>query len=291
MLSLIPVVHLGMKLPLFVLAAGLLLSVGAAAAADTALPASGSSKNVTATLLSEVDSVQPGRTFWLGLELKMAQGWHVYWKQAGDAGLPPRINWTLPAGFQAGPIAWPYPTRFEAGGVTSYGYHDQVLLLVPVTAPAGAAASGTVPLSAEVKWLECREVCIPGKAAIGLQLPVKAAPPASNPKTVALFKETRGLLPRAARGWTFESTADHVFLRPPAAWTAPSTPVEFFAADDNVILYGAPQAPDTAGGRWRLSLKRDPNGKVPGVLSGVVVSRRKGAVEALDIQAKPFAAR
>lgn len=280
---------MGMTLPLFLLAAAVPLSVGAAAAADITLSTTGSSKNVTATLLSEVQSIQPGQTLWLGLKLEMAQGWHVYWKQAGDAGLPPRIKWSLPAGFQAGDIAWPYPTRFEAGGITSYGYHDRVLLLVPVTAPPTAAAGSTVPVSAAVNWLECREVCIPGKTTLGLELPVKAAAPASNPQTVALFKETRGLLPRPARGWTFESSADHVFLRPPAAWKAPSTPVEFFAADDNVILYAAPQAADTGAGGWRLSLKRDPNGTVPKVLSGVVVSRRNGAVEALDISAKPKA--
>jgi DsbC/DsbD-like thiol-disulfide interchange protein len=278
-----------MKLPLVLLAAGVPLALGAAAAADMPLSATGSSKNVTATLLSEVDSIQPGQTLWLGLKLQMAQGWHVYWKQAGDAGLPPRINWTLPPGFKAGAIAWPYPVRFEAGGITSYGYHDQVLLLVPVTAPPGAAAGSTVPLSAATNWLECREVCIPGKATLGLQLPVKAAPPASNPKTVALFKETRGLLPRLARGWTFEGSADRVFLRPPAAWKPPSTPVEFFAADDNVILFAAPQQADTAAGRWRLALKRDPNGALPRVLSGVLVARRGGAVEALDIEAKPQA--
>lgn len=282
-----------MKIPLFLLAAGVPLSLGAAAAADMpsgpSLSPTGSSRNVKATLLSEVDSVQPGQTFWLGLQLDMAEGWHVYWKQAGDAGLPPRLNWTLPAGFQAGPISWPYPLRFAAGGVTSYGYHGQVLLLVPVTAPASAAAGATVPFTAAASWLECREVCLPGKATLGLQLPVKSGAAASNAGVAPLFKETRGRVPRLARGWTFESTPDRLLLKPPATWRPPSTPVEFFAADDNVILYGAPQAPQPGARGWRLELRRDPNGTIPSALSGVLVSRRGPVVEALDINAKPSA--
>jgi len=280
-----------MKLPLFVLAAGVSLAMGCAVSAEPSaspdLSATGASRNVKATLLSEVDSIQPGQTLWLGLKLEMGEGWHVYWKQAGDAGLPPKLNWTLPAGFAAGPIAWPYPVRFDAGGVTSYGYHGQVLLLVPVTAPAKAAPGSSVPLSAAASWLECREVCLPGRATLGLTLPVKAAAAVRNPATSGLFKETRALLPRAARGWTFAATADHVVLEAPATWRPPATPVEFFAADDNVILYAAPQAAKAGPGRFRLELKRDPNGSLPAALSGVLVARRGAVVEALDITAKP----
>jgi hypothetical protein len=63
--------------------------------------------------------------------------------------------------------------------------------------------------------------------------------------------------------------------------------VEFFAADDNVILYAAPQAAKAGPGRFRLELKRDPNGSLPAALSGVLVARRGAVVEALDITAKP----
>jgi DsbC/DsbD-like thiol-disulfide interchange protein len=217
----------------------------------------------------------------------MGEGWHVYWKQAGDAGLPPKLAWTLPAGFEAGPISWPYPVRFDAGGVSSYGYHGAVLLLVPVTAPGTAVVGSTVPLSAAVSWLECREVCLPGKATLGLQLPVKAAAAVRTPATSALFKETRGLLPRPARGWTFESVGDTLVLKAPATWKAPAAAPEFFAADDNVILYAARQAVQSGPSGFRLALKRDPNGALPAALSGVLVARRGEAVEALDITAKP----
>ncbi len=43
--------------------------------------------------------------------MMMRQNWHVYWRNPGDSGLPPEVAWTLPAGFSAGPLQWPAPSR------------------------------------------------------------------------------------------------------------------------------------------------------------------------------------
>ena len=59
-------------------------------------------KLVEANLVSEINSIQPGSTFWLGINLKMKNEWHTYWKNAGDAGMATYINWDLPEGFTAG---------------------------------------------------------------------------------------------------------------------------------------------------------------------------------------------
>ena len=67
--------------------------------------------HVKVALVSEQQAIVPGREFLLGIRFVLEEGWHTYWVNPGDAGEPPRITWELPAGFQAGSIQWPYPTR------------------------------------------------------------------------------------------------------------------------------------------------------------------------------------
>src|SRR6202008_2370771 len=113
------------------------------------------------------------------------------WKQPGDSGLPPRLRWTLPPEFKAADIPFPYPARFTAGALASYGYTGDVLLLVEGTAPATVPAGGTVQLPTNASWLECRETCIPAKAALGLTLPVSAAPARKGAANAPLFAAAR----------------------------------------------------------------------------------------------------
>ena len=84
-------------------------------------------------LVSEQDAVVPGGTFWVGLDLILDDGWHVYWQNPGDSGLSPKIKWHLPSGIKAGDIHWPYPQRLNMGPLTSFGYEHEVLLLVPIS--------------------------------------------------------------------------------------------------------------------------------------------------------------
>jgi len=69
------------------------------------------SQNVHVSLVSEVQSIQPGTPFWVGLHMRMAPGWHTYYRNPGDSGLGTVIDWNLPQGFEAGPITWPAPLR------------------------------------------------------------------------------------------------------------------------------------------------------------------------------------
>ena len=77
---------------------------------------------VAARLVPEAGSVVPGGTLWVDLHLDIDPGWHVYWRNPGDSGLPTEIAWKLPAGFSAGEIAWPAPERFVLGTIGNYGY-------------------------------------------------------------------------------------------------------------------------------------------------------------------------
>jgi len=123
---------------------------------------------------------RPGDPVWAGIELKMAAGWHSYWRNGGDSGLPTTVQWTLPQGVEAGPIQWPVPARLvtSAAGMRfiSFVYEDTALLLVPLKIGSNAP-SGTVRIEAKVAWTECAEnqPCVNRKSAVGAELVIGGA--------------------------------------------------------------------------------------------------------------------
>ena len=134
---------------------------------------------VKARLVADVASVAAGQAFTVGVELRMDEGWHTYWQYSGDAGLPTSIEWDMPDGFEPGSLQWPGPHKYEElDDLFVYGYADEVLLMSDVGVAANLDEGLTLaPLSAQVSWLVCREVCIPGGASLALQLPVGAGSP------------------------------------------------------------------------------------------------------------------
>ena len=78
-----------------------------------------STDNVTASIIAEHDSVAPGTSLWIALKLDIREGWHTYWRNPGDSGAATSITWTLPDGFSAGEILWPYPERQYVGPVAN----------------------------------------------------------------------------------------------------------------------------------------------------------------------------
>ena len=107
--------------------------------------------------------IRAGQTFWLGLHLQHQPDWHTYWQNPGDSGLPTRLQWQLPAGLQAGDIAWPLPKKIPIGTLANYGYEDSLLLAVPVTPSADFKfpTNAALSLQLQAEWLVCRQECIP----------------------------------------------------------------------------------------------------------------------------------
>jgi thiol:disulfide interchange protein DsbD len=124
-----------------------------------------------ARLLLSAEAARPGDTIWAGVDLKMEPGWHTYWKNPGDSGQATEIKWTLPPGVSASEIQWPLPKKLPPAEVTTYGYEDEVVLLVPLTLATNLPA-GALRLAAKVSWLECKEACIPASAEVEAALTV-----------------------------------------------------------------------------------------------------------------------
>src|SRR5438128_6711584 len=120
---------------------------------------------VKATLLADTSAIVPRKPFTAGLFLRMAPGWHTYWKFSGDAGLPTEIKWKLPPGWKVGQIQWPIPLKtIDPGDIQTYGYQDELLLIQQITPPAKidppkdgftVANVSSAKLTAEANWLVC----------------------------------------------------------------------------------------------------------------------------------------
>jgi thiol:disulfide interchange protein/DsbC/DsbD-like thiol-disulfide interchange protein len=257
-----------------------------------AAAASVKTPHMEAELIAESAAAVPGKPFMAGLRLKLEPHWHVYWKNPGDAGLPVTLDWTLPAGASAGPIAWPHPGRIAIPPLMDYGYEDEVLLPVEVTAPAKGVPGKTLELKAKAKWLVCKEICLPGSAELTLSLPYAAAA-AANPSHAALFAEARAALPLAASAWTFSAQAQDSTLlliaTPPAGATLAA--FSFFPDVPEIIENAAPQRFFPIQGGYALELQAVPldeeGGKGPDTLTGVAVAETgwsPAAAKAVEIK-------
>ncbi|TMJ78732.1 MAG: thiol:disulfide interchange protein, partial [Alphaproteobacteria bacterium] len=225
------------------------------------LPASAGSATdphpVTARLVSELSAVAPGATLWIDLHLDIAPGWHTYWRNPGDSGLPTEIAWTLPAGFNAGDIVWPVPERFVVEGLGNYGYRDAVDLLIPITVGQDVKLGATAHLDAVASWLVCSDICIPGDAQLALALPIAAAAP--DPAATGLFAAARSRLPKpAAFEAGFGVTKDQLRLMlPEAAFSGIEQPSAVFCPfDANVVDAAAEPKLQRRGSGFELLLQR-----------------------------------
>jgi thiol:disulfide interchange protein DsbD len=242
-------------------------------------------RHVRASLVAESDAVRPGQPVTLGVRLEMEKGWHTYWRNPGDSGLPTRVKWQLPDGFAPGEVRWPYPIRFGTGPLVSYGYETDVLLPVEVRVPASLGGT-EARLSARVDWLECQEACIPGRAEVSLTLPVRAT--ARPGPHAALFADARRRLPARDPGWRFSASSAPRALTLVARAPRGTSLREayFFATTPHLVDYAKPQALTREGDVHRLEIVRDPNGVAQERLAGVLVAQTGRGTVALEVDVK-----
>ena len=149
--------------------AGLLLACWAGCSAAGALESAPvTSARATVSLVSDTDAVAPGTPFRVGLRLQLAPGWHTYWQNPGDAGVPPDLDLTLPPGASAGPIVWPAPQRVAEGPLMTYAYTGDLLLPVTVT-PVGRGWHR--PCRRTRTGWSASDICVPEEGDFRLDLP------------------------------------------------------------------------------------------------------------------------
>src|SRR6516164_11376637 len=274
------------------------IALGAALTAASAVRADGPPDPkdlVNAELVTETASLASASTLWVDLHLRIKPGWHVYWRNPGDSGLPTTIDWRLPSGFSAGSIHWPMPERFVQSGIGNYGYAGSADLLVPITVPKEVAIGDTAVLAAEASWLACAEICIPGGASLSLSLPVAAGPVAPDPPDAALFAAVRRTLPLPAKFETrfVSEPREYRLLVPEAALAGLRDPTgTFFPNDSSLIDHAAePRTSRRTDGLEIVLEKANATTAVPATLDGVLALHGEGGTNrSFEISANPTAA-
>ncbi len=261
--------------------------------AAPASPEPTSESRLQVSLVSEMQSIQPGTPIWVALQVKIQDGWHVYWQNPGDSGAAPIVKWQLPEGFTAGDLVFPYPKRLPIPPLMNFGYTDEVYYLAQLTPGNKLAAGSRVTLRANADILVCKVECIPEQASVDLALPVTADPPVPNSLVAEAFAQTRRSLPQPSL-WqvSYVVDAQNLTLQVAASGLQEGQvrSVEFFPYQDGVIENAAPQIFAVDPNRITLSMQRsyrDPITTVEGVLVVQEVLDGQVSTQAFAIQANP----
>jgi thiol:disulfide interchange protein DsbD len=181
------------------------LSSGARAEPPAGQPAgfaAATEQPVRVELIAEHAAIRPGGRTRVGVLFDMEDGWHIYWKRPGDAGLATSVTWSSAPEVSFGALHWPPPKEFtDPGEIRTVGYDGLVVLSSHVrhhlgrqeaaardprdaelreasAAKTARAGLDALPIRADVEWLACRELCILGSATLTLRLPVSTQEPA-----------------------------------------------------------------------------------------------------------------
>ncbi|MBL6750012.1 MAG: thioredoxin family protein [Nevskia sp.] len=250
-------------------------------------------EHVRAELIAENQALSIGGDNWLALRIVPDEGWHVYWRNPGDSGLPTTLAWTLPAAVTVGPMEWPYPRRETTGDIVNYGYHADTLLPVPLHVPPDWPAPSPVSVQAKARWLVCRDICIPGSAELSLRLapPAPGQPVQADPRWRDTFAAARAELPQPAPAdWSVQFAArDGDFsLAVGGAHLSTGGVIEFFPYAGDLVRHSAPQRIDNENHLLRISQSlNDSFIKAPPQVDGVLVLHDGASAKAWEIHARP----
>jgi len=212
----------------------------------------------------------PGTPVWIGLHMRHAPGWHTYWVNPGDSGLPTSFAWELPRGWGEPVPVWPVPERIAVGPLMNFGYEGDLWVPLRLQLPA-TASPGTQALKVKVNWLMCSDVCIPGGADLALDLVIASAAPAarSSEPVLAGLKEAFQGIPRTVLWARSEVQDDKLRLHlsgPIGEARLTSAKVAYFPAQAGWMVNAAAQ-----------ELQQDAQGAV-----SLVLAREAGFADAVD---------
>jgi DsbC/DsbD-like thiol-disulfide interchange protein len=214
-----------------------------------------------------------------GVEIKLAPGAITYWRNPGDAGLPPSLSFEGSDNLAQARISFPAPRRLVEGGGEAFGYDGALILPIDIE-PIEAAKPVAVAL--KLNYAVCETICVPAEANLHLVLPGGEAPPSPFTKAIA---EAKALTPRLVEWPTLAAdltaTSDKswllclapqagpkrdVFIEPPPSWWVDVKP-----------------APGGAGGGdcFSLNLMQKPADAALPVVARLTITGGQGPVETM----------
>jgi thiol:disulfide interchange protein len=224
-------------------------------------------QHIRPQLVAESATPAPGQTVALALVMTPEPGWHGYWENPGDAGVPLSISWTLPVGASVGAFRYPTPSTLLISGLMNYVYEREYALLAPLTIPANAAPGTRLRIAGQAEWLACTdEICVPQRGPVALELTVGDGGIA--PADRARFDAWRAALPRPLGGTArFEIAGDRMRIAVPLPAGVAVREAYLFPVTHGAIDYAAPQSVSRAGDALIIETKAT---GAPAQLGGVL---------------------
>ncbi len=226
--------------------------------------------------------MSPGTPFRVGLRIRLAPGWHTYWQNPGEAGVPPALEIKLPQGAKAGPIAWPTPRRVKEGGLVTYAYTGEVLLPLTVTPAPGNSAT---PVEVSATWLVCKDICVPEQGTFRLDLPAGHATASAE---APLFARADRALPMPSPWQARVAPDGRLWVSGPELGAATVANAWFIPTESGMIKDAAPQRLSVRDGSFVLALTPDAAFKPDEGLRGILaVVDRTGQETDVALSAVP----
>jgi thiol:disulfide interchange protein/DsbC/DsbD-like thiol-disulfide interchange protein len=234
-------------------------------------------------VLIDHEVARPGDTVLAGLRMTMMPPWHVYWRNPG-IGIPPEVNWTLPAGITTGEFQWPVPHKYLSKqpvfkDQATYEYSGEVILPFQFKLAPGVA-KGTHTLTGKVEWLECITdgLCVRQKATVSVALSVgdAAKPSASAPALAKAQQLLPKLKPDLVATARWEAPAGTNDSRPLLIeWNTSAPKPDFFPyGGEGFEVAGPTEVVSNAGGKTVLRKQvKKTEGDWPKQLLGLLVER------------------
>lgn len=242
------------------------------------------------SLVGEQTAVRPGTRTTVAIRMTMDRGWHTYWTNAGDAGMPLTAKWTLPAGVTVSALKFPTPRLLPQPPLMSYGYEDELFVLADLDIAPSVVAGTPLRIQADIDWLICAEVCFPASGTGDLSLRASAEPSEKPTKWASDIASTRDRLARDATSWTataWNTDSGYAFVVVLPADIRPAMRVPYFFADSmGVVEHAATQRVRFTNDTLVVSVVRSSFSRdVPTRLQGVLVGDGSvnGAGYQLDI--------
>ncbi len=210
----------------------LALTLGMASAAQAQNTAVALDTNDTPVITTQlVAGPQQNGQIPLAWEFQLAPGWHIYWQNAGDSGLPPELTFVT-SGTTSPPLTlrFPAPDAIDLPGVTTYGFHDRVVLRTAIS-PPNITQSATF----QARFLYCKDICLPGSATYHLP---NLQP--SQPYDTLVAHHTAHLPQPLPLGFTLTRTTAGLHLTLPTSLQGAAN-TRFIPATEGMIADNTPQ--------------------------------------------------
>jgi len=233
--------------------------------------AAAKSTHLSVSLHSESEAPARGRSTRLALRFVPEPGWHGYWSNPGDSGLPPKVRWSAPQGVSFGELRHPPPELLKVAGMASFVHSGTHILLSDMRVSSAIAPGTKLPIRAKLEWLACTDrLCVPERAELSLDLVVGDG--RIEPQNRAIFRTAVANLPKhVATDGAYSLDSGRLMLRLPVQ-LADAGRARFYP-DQSGILDAAAQNARAVPDGVEISLPAFARLSAP--LTGVVTDGRR----------------